>query len=83
MFFNLVICWSNKNKKPYFQYSKMQIFGIYVLYRNNQIYLELNCCTIIYGEFFCVFFLIFRPLMQVQTLYLLKNSGRVGQVTVL
>ena len=28
----------------------MQIYGIYVLYRNIQIYLELNRCTIIYGE---------------------------------
>ena len=30
----------------------MQIYGIYVLYRNNQIYLELNRCTIIYGQMY-------------------------------
>ena len=31
----------------------MQIYGIYVLYRNIQICLELNRCTIIYGEKYC------------------------------
>ena len=41
----------------------MQIYSIFVLYYNIQIYLELNHCTIIYGEryclFVCVVFLVF------------------------
>ena len=47
--------------------------GIYVLYRNNQIYFQLNRCTIIYGEenFYGFLNNIFGPLIQVQMLYLL------------
>ena len=39
----------------------MQIYGIYVLYRNIQIYLELNRCTIIYGEnyYYFIFLIMF------------------------
>ena len=34
----------------------MQIYGIYVLYRNIPIYLELNRYMIIYGEKYCCWF---------------------------
>ena len=51
----------------------MQIYGIYVLYHNIQIYLELNRCTIIYGkkywvvlyDFLLLFLYDFWSLMQV------------------
>ena len=58
----------------------MQIYGIYVLYSNNQIYLELNRGMIIYGEKYWVLKM-FWPLMQVQTSYLLKNIGRWSRWT--
>ena len=37
----------------------MQIYGIYVLYCNIQIYLELNRCMIIYGGKYCCSFFVF------------------------
>ena len=48
------------------------------MYCNIQIYLELNRCTIIYGEkiYYYYYYLIFWPLMQVHASYVLKNSCR-------
>ena len=45
----------------------MQIYSIYGLYRNNQIYLELNRCTIIYGEKIFVFLIL--------KIFLAANAG--------
>ena len=47
----------------------MQIYGIYLLYRNIQIYLELNRCTIIYGDNFCCCLFVFL------TIFLAANAS--------
>ena len=58
----------------------MQIYGIYVLYCNTQIHLELNRYTIIYAEKLFFFKIYFGLLMQVQTSYLRWTGGRSIEV---
>ena len=49
----------------------MHIYGIYVLYRNNQIYLELYRCMIIYCENYIYIFCVFLFLM----IFFATNAG--------